>query len=43
MTTENLTEIFSLFGKGIIFGLILSGFPFIVGYFINSVFNELTE
>lgn len=43
MSTENLTEIFELFGYGLMIGGLLSAMAFIVGYTINFVFNNLTK
>lgn len=42
MSASDLTEIFKLFGSGLIIGGLFSGFTFLTGYFINSLF-ELTK
>lgn len=42
MNVQDLQQIFELFGSGIVIGALFSTFSFIVGYFINSIF-ELTK
>lgn len=39
MSSENLQEIYELFGYGLIAGGLFSTFSFIVGYVINFLFS----
>lgn len=39
MTINELSDIYSLYVSGIGVGVLLSAFPFIVGYVINFFFN----
>lgn len=39
MTSDNLTDIFTLFVQGMIYGIPLSFIPFALGYFVQSVYS----
>lgn len=42
MSVADLTEVFKLFGSGLIIGGLFATTSFLVGYFINFIF-ELTK
>lgn len=39
ITHDNLVEIFGLWGQGLVIGMLLGMFPFILGYGIQSIYG----
>lgn len=39
MTAENLTDIYTFFSEGVMYGIAISFVPFILGYGIQSIYS----
>lgn len=39
MTSDNLSDIYTLFVEGVMYGIALSFIPFILGYGIQSIYS----